>query len=289
MSYTSRSKFILAIIVIVGIITLSLTLLYVGEVYPPATTTTLLINPSTINVEFNVHDEKGTKDFGEIAIIDVEKPDMLKFKLIDWSVEGLRSLSLSVRVDLVSKDTKYGINMPCVLYFNASCARVTVIIPGYDVPLRIEPGRYSLRLEVYWAEAKDSGRVRLSICTKAYGACIINLRGISPQNTTHWITAEGSTRSYALLVDKLETSAGDSGYGEFTAYVWVFAPFQEENKIFKFEITSLESGKIEHHLEIPVEKKNATYSVMLLIKAAPGNYRLSILQPVKLSVDLKVR
>ncbi len=33
-----------------------------------------------------------TKDFGEIAIIDVDKPDLLKFKLIDWSAEGLRSL-----------------------------------------------------------------------------------------------------------------------------------------------------------------------------------------------------
>ncbi|MEM1666578.1 MAG: hypothetical protein QXW12_04475 [Nitrososphaerota archaeon] len=279
----------MVIIVIVGILILSLTLLYVGEVYPPATTTTLLTNPSILNVELDVRDEKGTKDFGEIAIIDVGKPDMLKFKLADWGVEGLKSISLNIRADLVSKNANYSINMPCILFFNASCARIMVIIPGYDVPLRREPGRYSLRLKAYWAEAEGSGSIRLSISTRAYGACIIYLGGISPQNTTHWITAEGSTRSYALLVNTLETSAEGSGYGEFMVYAWVFAPLQEESKIFKFKITSLETGRTEHYLEIPVEKKNATYSAMLLIKAAPGNYRLSIIQPVELSVDLKVK
>ncbi|MCS7135772.1 MAG: hypothetical protein RMJ14_03350 [Nitrososphaerota archaeon] len=285
----TKSKFVLTAILIVGIIiSLSLTLLYVGKVFPP-TTTTLPINPSKLNFEFNIHEGKGTKDFGEIAIIDVGKPDMLKFKLVDWSVEGLQSLSLSIRGDLVSKNANYSIYMPCVLYFNTSCARVTVIIPGYDVLLRIEPGRYSLRLEAYWTEAKDSGRVRLSISTKAYNAAIIHLGYESPQDTSYWITAEGSTRSYAMLVDKVETSAGDSGYGEFTTYIWVFAPLQEENKIFKFNIISLETGKVEHHLEIPVEKKNSTYSSMLLIKATPGKYRLSVLQPVKLSVDLTVK
>lgn len=88
----------------------------------------------------------------------------------------------------------------------------------------------------------------------------------------------------------MKAAAGDSGYGEFTAYVWFFAPVEEETvRIFKFEIKSLETEKVEHHLEIPVEKKNATYRVMLLIKAAPGEYRLSILQPINLSVDLRVK
>ncbi len=198
-------------------------------------------------------------------------------------------LSLSARVDLVSKDARYSIDMPCVLYFNTSCPRVTVIIYGYDAPLRIEPGRYSLGLKIYWTEAEGSGKVRLSISTRAYNASIIHLGHTAPQDTTNWITAEGSTRSYTLLLNKVETSTKDSGYGEFMAYACIFAPPQEGDKIFKFEITSLDTGKIEYHLEMPVEKKNATYSATLLIKAVPVKYRLNIIQPVELSLDLIVK
>lgn len=275
---------------IVAIVAISIYLMlpWIERVHTSITATPS-INPSMLNVELDISTEKGMKDFGEIALIDIKKPDVLRFKLIDWDIRGLQSLSLSAKVHLVSKGANYSINMPCILCFNASCTRVTVIIPGYDVPLRIEPGNYSLRLEVYWFEAKHSGKVRLSISMRAYNASIISLGYEIPKNTTNWIMAEGSTRSYALLVDKTETLAEVSGYGEFIAYVWVFAPFQEDIKIFKFNMESLETGKVEHHLEIAVNKVNGTYSTMLLIKAVPGLYRFSITQPIKLSIDLKVK
>lgn len=299
-----RIKFrsaLMIMVVVAVIVILFLVLPYVRETYPTLTTTTstetstalttttLLMNPQTLNIELNISSEEGMKDFGEIAVIKVDKPDMLRFKLINWSAEGLRSLSLSGRIDLVSESISYRVDMPCMLHFNASCARITLLIPGYDTLLRIEPGRYSVRLEIYWSSAESPGRVKLHISTRSYKASIIDLGYKIPEDTTSWVMAEGSTRSYALLVDKVDAAAGDLGYGEFMAYAWVFAPAEKEAiKIFKLEIKSLETGKVEHHLEIPVEKRNATYRVMLLIKAAPGEYRLSILHPVNLSVDLRV-
>lgn len=209
-----------------------------------STTATLLINPSILSIESDILADEGMRDFGEIAVIDIEKPDMLRFKLINWSVEGLRSLSLSGRAHLISESTSYRIDMPCILYFNVSCARITLLIPGYDAPLKIEPGRYSVRLEIYWSNAEGSGKARLFIAMRAYKASIIDLGYGIPEDTASWVMAEGSTRSYALLVDRVEAAAGDSGYGEFTAHVWVFAPVEEEKtKIFKFEISLLRLGK----------------------------------------------
>ncbi|MEM2592893.1 MAG: hypothetical protein QXI60_09930 [Thermofilaceae archaeon] len=292
----------LMIVIVAVIVLLYLMLPYVRGTYPSSTTTTSteastapttttpLMNPQTLSIELDIPNEEGVRDFGEIAVIEVDEPDVLRFKLINWSVEGLRALSLSGRVDLVSKGASYKVDMPCMLYFNASCARITLLIPGYDGLLRIEPGRYSVRLEMRWSNAEGSGKVKLHISTRAYKASIIDLGYRIPEDTASWVMAEGSTRSYALLINRVEAAAEDSGYGEFTAYVWVFAPVEEEAvKVFKFEINSLEAGKVEHHLEIPVEKRNATYRVMLLIKAAPGEYRLSILQPINLSVDLRVK
>jgi len=292
----------LLIIVIVVAVLLSLMLSYVKEAYPSSATTastevstasittTPLMNPQTLSIELDILDEEGVRDFGEIAVIEVDEPDVLRFKLINWSAEGLRSFSLSGRVYLMSEGASYKVDMPCMLYFNTSCARIALLIPGYDALLRIEPGRYSVRLEMRWSNAEGSGKVKLHISTRAYKASIIDLGYRIPEDTASWVMAEGSTRSYALLINKVEAAAEDSGYGEFTAYVWVFAPVEEEAvKVFKFEINSLETGKVEHHLEIPVEKRNATYRVMLLIKAAPGEYRLSILQPINLSVDLRVK
>ncbi|MEM1711264.1 MAG: hypothetical protein QXU12_02565 [Nitrososphaerota archaeon] len=292
----------LMIVIVAVIVLLYLMLPYVREAYPSSTTTTSteastapttttpLMNPQTLSIELDIPNEEGVRDFGEIAVIEVDEPDALRFKLINWSAEGLRALSLNGRVDLVSEGTSYKVDMPCMLYFNASCARIMLLIPGYDGPLRIEPGRYSVRLEMRWSNAEGSGKVKLHISTRAYKASIIDLGYRIPEDTASWVMAEGSTRSYALLINRVEAAAEDSGYGEFTAYLWVFAPVEEEAvKVFKFEIKSLETGKVEHHLEIPVEKRNATYRVMLLIKAAPGEYRLSILQPINLSVDLRVK
>ncbi|MCL7394390.1 MAG: hypothetical protein LZ169_06175 [Thaumarchaeota archaeon] len=86
----------------------------------------------------------GVKEFRNIAMINVEDADSLLFKPIDVKTDGLSSISLSGRVLLVSDNNSYTIDMPCILRLNVSCPRITAIIPGYDAPLRIEPGRYLL-------------------------------------------------------------------------------------------------------------------------------------------------
>jgi len=255
---------------------------------PPTTTSILLIDPSRIDLEVEISSVDGLKEFRNIAVINVEGVDSLLFRPIDVRTDDLSSISLSGRVLLVSENNSYKIDMPCILRLNVSCPRITAIIPGYDAPLRVEPGRYLVSIELSWSEAKGRGGVYLSLSPRAYDAIIIYLGSYQPEDTSGWITAEGSTRSYALLVDKTKASTGRSGYGKFTVHIWVFEAAGDEYKKFKLELTSLETRKTMTALEMPVKKQGPYYQALLIVKAKPGEYLLRITSPVSLKIELKV-
>jgi len=254
----------------------------------PPTTSILPIDPSRIDLEVEISSVDGLKEFRDIAVINVEDVDSLLFRSIDVRIDGLSSISLSGRVLLVSDNNSYTIDMPCILRLNVSCPRITAIILGYDAPLRVESGRYLASIELSWSEAKGRGGVYLSLSPRAYDAVIIYLGSYQPEDTSGWITAEGFTRSYALLVDKTKASTGRSGYGKFTVHVWVFEAVGEEYGKFRLELTSLETGKIMAVLEVPVKKQGPYYQALLVVKAKPGEYLLRITSPVSLKIELKV-
>jgi hypothetical protein len=249
----------------------------------------LLIDPSRIDLEVEISSVDGVKEFRDVAVINVEDDvDSLLFRSIDVKTDGLSSISLSGRVLLVSGNNSYTIDMPCILRLNASCPRITAIIPGYDAPLRVKPGRYLVSIELSWREARGRGRVYLSLSPRAYDAVIIYLGSYQPENTSGWITAEGSTRSYALLVDKTKAPTGRSGYGKFTIHVWVFEAAGEEYKEFRLELASLETGKTVAALEVPVKKQGPYYQALLAVRAKPGEYLLRVMSPVSLKMELRV-
>lgn len=276
--------------IIIVFASVSLSYFYLGHPYlTSSTSTTMLINPSLINLDLEISSIEGKREFREVAVIDIEDADSLLFRLVNLRVEGIDSISLSGIVRLESTIKSYEVRMPCIVFFNTSCPRITMIIPGYDAPLKIDSGRYILSIEFTWMEVKGKGKISLTISPRAYNASIISLGEHAPEDTSNWITARGSTRSFALLVDKNETVADSSGFGKFKAYVWVFQSVGENVSLFMFEIVSLKTGKVESLLETYVEKKEIYYKVLLLVKARPGDYRLRIIHPIELAIDLKVR
>lgn len=288
---SKKSGLAVLIVIIAGLLS---TYLYFIIFYPMLTSTlptstTVTVNPSLVSLQLEIQSSEGIREFKDIAIIEVDDVDSLLFRIVDSRVEKLESLSLSGRVWLESSKKTYEINMPCILVLDSSCPRITMIIPGYDAPLTIESGRYLLTVELSWKEARDRGKVSLMLSPRAYDASMISLESREPEDTSNWVTAEGSTRSYALLVDKVEATADASGFGEFKGYVWVFQPIGEDIKMFRLELTSIESGVVKAVLDVPVEKKEIYYKLMLFIKAKPGSYELSIKHPIQLSIDLRVR
>lgn len=247
------------------------------------------VNPSFIEVELGISAGEGHIELNNISVIEVKTVDSLMFRVVDSRAEGLSSIALSGVARLKSENKSYKIDMPCILHFNSSCPRITVIIPGYDVPLTVDPGKYLLTIEFRWKDASNAGKTYLKILPRAYRADIVPLGERAPENTENWIAAKNSTRSYMMLVDKVESAADQSGFGEFMAYVWIFDQSGGEFKKFRFELTARETGEVARILEVTVMRDGPYYRLLLLVKARPGNYSLSLVNPVNLSIDIEVK
>jgi len=98
----------------------------------------------------------------ELGALRCDTPCWVRFKpLITASVRG--NATLLVSGTLVLKGVQrvrtpeeggsvleYRVNMPCLLSAGEPCFRVTVLIPGYDAPMRIEAGDYQAELTLRW-------------------------------------------------------------------------------------------------------------------------------------------
>jgi len=108
---------------------------------------------------------------GEVKTIDInleiEKPEgevratygftaganyCVRFYVQDVEFEGNFSIIISGLARLENLDTgvTYNISMPCLIA-NKACIRILALIPGYDTPLQILPGKYNATVVLKWA------------------------------------------------------------------------------------------------------------------------------------------
>ena len=97
-------------------------------------------------------------------------------------------------------------------------------------------------------------------------------------DTTGWITAEGSTRTYSLLIEKQVVRAC-SGYGEVRVLAWLFSPSEIKEAKYLFKLVDKYSGEVVAELELPAHRVGTYYEALILIKARPGTYILEVTYP----------
>ena len=119
----------------------------------------IAMEPQKITIDLGVvSEEKGSRVFEDVAKIKVYKTTGIIFKTqssFKKPVDGGPEIIVSGKIELRGEDKTYTINMPC-LYHIGECIRILVLIPGYDQPLKIDPGEYSVTLTISW-QAKGSG------------------------------------------------------------------------------------------------------------------------------------
>ena len=249
------------------------------------------VNPSIINIELNIESESGKQVYENIATIKVhEREGLILFKPIERRAKGNISLILNGEVILKSKEKTYTIKMPCLMSVNSPCFRILNIIPGYDVPLKLSQGEYNVTLKLLWSKALGEGEIQLKIIIvagegKAY---LIPIGQRPTEETRSWAVANGSTKCFALLVDKVKVKAGNDGFGEIKAWAWMFSPTGCKNNIFVFKLIDVKNGDIVAELELPVEKSGLYYQVLLLVKARIGEYVLEVTYPTKVKLSIKL-
>lgn len=244
-----------------------------------------------INMALNITVPEGSKAFPSIAWLDAGNNTGVWFRVIGSDIRGDMKIAVNGKAILRSAGRSYTINMPCLLVKNMPCYRIQMLIPGYDAPLRIMPGNYSVTLILTWrAEGRGEFNIELAMIKTALKskAQIIPI-GSKPGNTDGWVTAEESTRTYALLVEKTDVKAGEDGYGYVKAWAWLFSPSGEGAKVFKFRLVDQGSNNVVAELKIPVEKHGFYYQILLLIKAKPGEYMFHATYPIGAELKIPIR
>ena len=121
------------------------------------------VPPETITVELVVDSPEGSRVFEDVAVLELDRVSKIRFKLLRADSEGRFKISISGKAILSSAGGEEVVTMPCLYTLNTTCYRVQVVIPGYDAPLELPPGRYTVDLELSWKGASGEGRVILEI------------------------------------------------------------------------------------------------------------------------------
>ena len=126
-------------------------------------TNIVLREAGEFTLKLSIDSEKGESVFESIGSVNVGGQGSLRLRVEVVSVEGLNRIVLNGKAILESTETKYEIFMPCIYSLNTSCYRVMMVIPGWDQPLRIQPGEYSLTIELAWSNAGGKGAVTVKV------------------------------------------------------------------------------------------------------------------------------
>ena len=122
-----------------------------------------ILDPSEIKLNIDVVAPEGPKVFYNIAKITIPSEGRwVKFVVSESTLPGGNiSIDAIVRLQGVIRD--YTINMPCASY-EGECIRLSTVVLGYDEPLYIEGGVYSVTVEVSWHHRESlSGVARLCL------------------------------------------------------------------------------------------------------------------------------
>lgn|GEM_PF-4324619 len=119
----------------------------------------VMLKPKEIVLEINVPPDikQGYDKYANVGELIVNKD--YAWILVKAEGEVLGDLKIAVNPVIYIGDTR--IPMPCAFFNTKTCVRVMVLIPGYDVPLKIAKGKYPVSVEVNWIKEAGSETLKL--------------------------------------------------------------------------------------------------------------------------------
>jgi hypothetical protein len=119
--------------------------------------------PSTINIDLGKISSSGDREYSNIAKLIVRnETSIIARAMVDTvSKSGTIEIIGGAKLILKGNNKTYVINMLCAIS-TGECIRPMVIIPGYDVPMKIEAGEYTIDLALSW-QLRGSGETAVKI------------------------------------------------------------------------------------------------------------------------------
>lgn len=107
----------------------------------------------------SIIEDKGCKEYPNVSKLVVAKE---KTKII-LKAEGELTGDLKVIANAIVQIGNITISMPCAYYNTESCVRIMMVIPGYDEPLDIDKGTYSVSIKICWLKESGNGMLKLRL------------------------------------------------------------------------------------------------------------------------------
>lgn len=210
----------------------------------------------TAEIVLVIDREEGSEKF-DLGEVFIPKGSVIVKTSLE-SYEGNFILSVSGVLTLESESRSYVVSMPCAIVMGEPCYRIMIVIPGYDVPISVEEGKYRVRLDLSW-RASGSGRftARMYILKASEEGLGIRILGVKPENADGWVTANNSTRSYAMLLNTLSTKEG-----RVLIYVWIFDPQNMRSGEGLIRVVELETGRA-REVNVRMFREGFTWSALL--------------------------
>jgi len=239
---------------------------------------------TAIRVSLDVTSQRGEETSVNVTRLRLKDETPVVFKVSDTVFEGEVNVAINGKVTLRSVDGSrtYNISMPCMVVRGTNCFRTMNVILGWDAPITIEPGEYILTLKLSWFDASGSGRVGFTLeavgmrregislnslpCTAS-----IDVAGTRPESTEGWITASGSTRSFAALVSPPVRSSSRC----YVTYVWIWF-FSEGPGNVSVNVMDPSSGRTLISRDFTLVKVGTYEEILLRLTLPPGTYLLRI-------------
>ena len=117
-----------------------------------------------VEVGLNIDSGRGSATYKDLATVRVPEETCIVFRPSLERVEGNFTLLLGGILTLkpLEGGETYTIHMPCLVERGTRCVRIQTVIPGYDEPMSVKPGTYSVSLQLTWT-ASGKGSFHLAI------------------------------------------------------------------------------------------------------------------------------
>ncbi len=136
--------------------------------------------------------------------------------------------------------------------------------------------RYSISLTLSWYGASGEGTIELRLGLMKTYVDVVKI-GSKPENTTGWVTVEGSTKSYAVLVEPKAVKVGEDLYA-VRVWVWILTSsnITEVDRV-EVVVENFYSGKQIYNVEVELDKSGVYREALMKIVLPQGKYSLKVI------------
>ena len=261
----------------------------------------LAFSSSLMSLNMNLSTPKGHSIVNELAIMKVLDNETVLIEITPKLTNYLTDCSGLVIIKpklVISNGRSYTLELPRCCFFSSSGVTThrLVLNPGSD---------YVLSLIVLWEGLSNGCYIHVDYnivlrVVRIYGPskAYIKVIGIKPPNTEGWVVANGSSRTYSLLIDREVAILNLTDYTRFKVWIWVFDPIGHERfREFRIKLIDLQTGKKVLSKIMNIVRYGNYYEVLLELGIKPyrpySKYRLYVTtylndKPVTLSVDVTI-